>query len=200
MDIIFNRYIESSMSYCGQNACIWELTLNYDFSSLLSILNRQDVWGYTTIPMRQVIDGSIPEILEFYDELSQLHDKLIDIAWQTNSVQITRAWYKDIDHYKKLFKTGVHIFKDKAGFMMNPHLDNHHTVFQLIFNITDNESCTAFYDPKLGLDYGLDIEPYYVSPSDKNTGIMFFNNATALHGIKGINRDRYIVYATIDIR
>jgi hypothetical protein len=99
-------------------------------------------------------------------------------------------WYNNVEYYIQHCHTHGIIYHDEPGFKMNIHLDNRHIMLQLIINLADNDAGTELYDIT-------SAEPYYTLTGEKNKGIMFLNGPGALHRIRNINKDRYILYSAV---
>lgn len=111
-----------------------------------------------------------------------------------NSDYAKTRWYRGVEYYinDPTVRTITTIYRDRAGFRMGVHLDNSHVMLQAIINLTENETGTDMY----ALD---SEEPVYTMTGKRNHGIMFFNGPGALHGIRNVNKDRYILYYGICI-
>jgi hypothetical protein len=79
------------------------------------------------------------------------------------------------------------------GFEMSPHIDNYHIMVQTIINLTENGDVgTEFYSPSKKL-------PYYAGSGALNTGTSFFNTHGSVHGIRNIDKPRFILYTAVYI-
>ena len=101
-------------------------------------------------------------------------------------------WFWGAEYYSK--HAGTHtmtkLFKDLPGLNMDIHLDNSHVMLQSIINLTDNNVGTELFS--------IDSDkPIYTMTGERNRGIMFFNSPGALHRIKNVTKERYILYFAV---
>ena len=181
------------------NTVFWEVEL-VDMPDCWDELQRSDVWHLT--PALQgakrhscLTNHHESDLLNQIINLPQIHqEEFIRAAVQADSEldnnYFNQSWYRDIDYYIKHAHTFGLIYHDEPGFQMGIHLDNNHVMLQLIVNLTDNDSGTEMYDI-------VSSEPYYQVTGEKNKGIMFLNGPGALHRIRNINKDRYVLYSAV---
>lgn len=177
--------------------CELELEHNYD---LVSELSNDQVWAASknfnpfNNNQRLIADRSQSGILaEFCNDFHSFKDQLINWAASDNQKLFSSRWYMDPAHYKNVCDFNIEVYKDTAGFSMPPHLDNSHIMIQAIINLTENPTGTEIYtfDSR---------EPFYQAPTQKNKGLAFLNNSGAVHGIRNVTQDRYILYASIILK
>lgn len=76
------------------------------------------------------------------------------------------------------------IKKDVEGFHMGPHLDNRNIKWTFIMNVEDNPNSTTFYVN------GKTVH----GPSQKGSGVFYFNHHELLHSIGPVQKDRFILF------
>jgi len=74
--------------------------------------------------------------------------------------------------------------KDIEGFQMDNHLDNRNIKWTFIMNIEDNIDSTTFYVN----------ERTVKGPTQKGSGVFYFNHHELLHSIGPIQKDRFILF------
>lgn len=194
-ELKITNFFKSEIDFFGQNLLIWNINLlNTDYNSIQQELLRSDIWdsGQPQGPGRYVHNHTSSILNELVSNFSQLRTDILYNVYHQDPDQFNGIWPKGIDYYMKHSKMPTNIYKDTAGFMMHPHLDNHHVVVQVIINLQDNTGSTTFYSPFTG-------KPVVSAPSKAGEGIMFFNNANSIHGINGITQDRFILYSYIEL-
>lgn len=118
-------------------------------------------------------------------------ESLLDLAWNENTIKAVQVcWHKGLEYYKQNTKIPVVLYKDSPDFEMGLHVDNNHIIIQVIINLADNGSGTELYT----IDQG---DPFFKMSGKRGQGLIFVNTHGALHGIRDINQDRYIMYASI---
>lgn len=204
MKLKFNKFNKSDISLWGQHTIFWEVeVVDYDFQPILDIITTDDsVWGHFFDRKRLALnlkDERYPIFNDLDNNIKSLKDDIFDSIYADSESYIRGLLYRGKDFYKEHAQIGTQIFKDLPGFKMYPHLDNQHIIFQIVINITENETGTGFFKPMLSDETLGEVEPYYIATGEKNKGILFSNNIMAPHGIDGVNRDRYILYSSITI-
>ena len=147
---IDNLHVSSDI-FWGHSLTIWNVTLTeYDISTIQHDLLHVATWegNQPQGPLRLRIAYPLPQsIAEFKNQIELLKNDILEQLFATGSEYITQTWYKGLEYYKEHSSFNFQIMKDLPGFSMTPHIDNGHTMFQIIINLTQNESGTAFYDP-----------------------------------------------------
>jgi len=175
---------------------IWEVTLDYD-EELLPELLRNDIWSTEAnigINDRRRLQYNGKSIIlnKFKSSFSeQIKQQILERVWNDSNCHST-CYVLSFEHYLEKSTMGGSILKDTPGFSMTPHVDNHHIITQLIINLQDNCTSTKFYPFN-------STEPFYVAPTKKYQGVIFFNTNGAIHNIDNITEDRYICYSAIKI-
>lgn len=199
----------NSHCYGIYDTMVWDVEL-IDSPDCWDELQRTDVWK--TAPAMQGAKRHTcytghhdSELLNRIGRLPGLHqEEFIRISGQCSASRqvaeqgdaitgydlFKQSWYKGTEYYIQHCHTFSVIYHDEPGFEMLAHLDNRHIILQLIINLTDNDSGTELYDIT-------STEPYLKVTGEKNKGIMFLNGPGALHSIRNINKDRYILYSAV---
>jgi len=175
---------------------IWEVTLDYD-EELLPELLLDDIWsteaGVGMHDRQRLLYNNKSIILnKFKSSFSEkIKQQILERVWNCSSCH-SGCYILPLEHYLEKSTMGCSIFKDTPGFSMVPHVDNHHVITQLIINLQDNCASTKFYPFN-------STNPFYVAPTKKYQGVIFFNTNGAIHSIDNITEDRYIFYSAIKI-
>jgi hypothetical protein len=181
---------------------MWELTIEHD-EDLLPELLRNDIWTISTAWNNQQLRSTYNKTSEILNKFrtsfdQQIKQQILKRIWSSPpgdarmGEQLRNSWRFPLDYYIKKSHFTTIIIKDMPGFKMTPHLDNHHVMVQLIINLQDNCTSTKFYPFN-------STNPFYVAPTNKYQGIMFLNKPGAVHDIDNITKDRYMLYAVINI-
>ena len=191
MNIVFKNLHYSK--YFTSNSLFWDIELEgVDFDNLTTELTRTDIW--TTIGEnmdgRFKFNGGSNLLEEICENSKSLKSKILDQVYSTDNNVFRERWFKDIDVYKEHTEMFSILLKDSPNIRMGPHLDNGHIIVQMVVNLTDNQYGTDFYNP-------ITEELIYTSSSKKGQGVLFFNNSSAVHGMRNGNFDRYIFYSNI---
>jgi hypothetical protein len=186
-------------AYEAYDTMFWDVEL-IDAPDCWDELQRTDIWQ--AAPSAQGVKRHScytghhdSELLNRIGALPSAHqEQFIRAAEQgdtsTTYSHLRQLWSNKAEYYIQHCHTHSIIYHDEPGFEMNIHLDNGHIMLQLIINLTDNDSGTELYDIT-------STEPYYTVTGEKNKGIMFLNGPGALHRIRNINKDRYILYSAV---
>jgi len=193
---IYDEYLADDI-HKVQPILMWQLKLthSYNQTELEQELNRDDIW----IPephhknLRCRYNHTSKLLNNFISEFSTLKDKFIEESYRANEHTVGHYWYKGKEHYVKNSTFPPTIYKDMPGFEMSPHIDNYHIMVQTIINLTENGIVgTEFYSPSKEL-------PYYAGSGTLNTGTAFFNTHGSVHGIRNIDKPRFILYTAVYI-
>jgi len=185
----------------GHHLAIWEVSLqDFDLTSLHHYLHTASWEGNQPQgALRCAMSYPLPESIHlFRTGIESLKNSILEQIYETGNDYIKRNWYAGIDFYKENTGMGVQIFKDLPGFSMEPHIDNGHVMFQLLINLTENDTGTAFHNPSTFLLPAKSTDtPVYKSTGEQGKGIVFLNNGNSAHSINHITKDRYVLYASI---
>jgi hypothetical protein len=193
---IFDEYLADDV-HKVQPILMWNLSLTHSYhqNELEQELNRDDIW----IPeshhknLRCRYNHTSKRLNDFINEFSKLKNEFIEESYNTNEHTVGHYWYKGKEHYLKNSTFSPTVYKDMPGFEMAPHIDNYHIMVQTIINLTDNGDVgTEFYSPSK--EY-----PYYAGNGKVNTGTAFFNTHGSVHGIRNIDKPRFILYTAVYI-
>jgi hypothetical protein len=181
---------------------MWELTIEHD-EDLLPELLRNDVWinseAWNNHQLRTTYNNTSEILNKFQNSFDQqIKQQILERIWNSPpcdacmSTHLRGSWLFQLEDCikKSHFITGI--IKDMPGFKMEPHLDNYYVMVQIIINLQDNCASTKFYPFN-------STNPCYVAPTKKYQGVMFLNKPGAIHDIDNITKDRYILYASINI-
>lgn len=193
---IFDEYLADDV-HKVQPILMWNLSLTHSYhqNELEQELNRDDIW----IPeshhknLRCRYNHTSKRLNDFINEFSKLKNEFIEESYNTNEHTVGHYWYKGKEHYLKNSTFSPTVYKDMPGFEMAPHIDNYHIMVQTIINLTDNGDVgTEFYSPSKE-------HPYYAGNGKVNTGTAFFNTHGSVHGIRNIDKPRFILYTAVYI-
>ena len=152
-------------------------------------LFRNDIWEQAHRANRLCYTTGMSSILDATVSIPAEHmSQFVQTAANAGFLFGTR-WYQGAEYYSKhaATRTMTQLFKDLPGFDMDIHLDNSHVMLQSIINLTDNDVGTELFS--------IDSDkPIYTMSGERNRGIMFFNSPGALHRIKNVAKERYILY------
>jgi hypothetical protein len=185
----------------GYRLAIWEVSLqDFDLTTLDHDLRMMEWYGNQPQgKLRLAMSYPPPDSIHaFKNELESLKDDILDQLYETGNEHIEQNWYRGLEYYKNNTKMNLNIYKDLPGFSMEPHIDNGHIMFQLLINLTENDTGTAFHNlstfflPAKSTD-----TPVYKATGNQGKGIIFINNPNSAHSITDITKDRYVIYATI---
>ena len=191
MDIIFKDLHYAT--YFASNSLIWDIELEgLDFDSLTPELARNDIWSSEGANMegRFKFNNESTILTDLCAKSLGIKSKVLDHIYNTDNNIFRERWFKGIDFYKNHTVICPVLFKDSPNIRMGPHLDNGHIVAQMVVNLTDNQYGTDFYNP-------MTEELIYTSSGKRGQGVLFFNNSSAVHGMRNGNFDRYIFYSNI---
>lgn len=193
MQLKFNNKVDHTKKHFSSVNLLWEVELTgVDLDILYPELLRSDIWETAEFMggLRFRNNNKSEIINNFVNEFNSLKTETLEYIYHFDRKTFSERWWKSLEHYEN--NTGMHttIFKDTPGFSMGPHLDNSHIIAQLVLNITNNTTGTEFYETSK-------TKPYYKAPLDQYKGVLFFNNATAGHGIQNVTEDRFILYSGI---
>lgn len=184
----------------GHPLAIWEISLqDFDLTSLHNDLNNI-TWEGNQLQgsLRYNMIEPLPQSLEsFKKEFESLKNDIIQQLFDTGNDYIKYNWYRGLEYYKEHTSMKMHLYKDLPGFVMQPHIDNGHIMFQLLLNITDNDIGTAFHSHFNTETAKYNSTPIYSATGEQGKGIVFVNTANSAHSIGNITKDRYILYASI---
>mgnify|MGYP003336720158 FL=1 len=185
-------YSEYDIHNC-YNYMYWPVTLEIPNFVELEI-KKPDIWnttGQLTNGRLSIALNRSPELNVFCSDLTRTnHSRILDIAYDADTELFRSRWRKDLQYYKYHSRMMNTIYHDSPGYYMPPHLDNSHIILQLIINLVDNETGTELYQFNSN-------EIAYTCSGKAGQGIMFFNSPGAVHGIRNITQDRYILYSQI---
>ena len=179
----------------GHQLAIWEVSLqDFDLTTLHHELQTIQWEGNQPQgDLRLAMSYPPPDSIHaFKNEVESLKDDILEQLYETGSELIKQNWYRGLEYYKNNVKMYCNIYKDLPGFFMEPHYDNGHIMFQLLINISVNDTGTIFHNHNLAIS-----EPAYKATGNQGKGIIFINNPNSAHSITGITKDRYVIYATI---
>jgi hypothetical protein len=184
----------------GYQLAIWEVSLqDFDLTTIHHDL-RMIEW-YDNQPqgkLRFSMGNPPPDSIHaFKNEFESLKYDILDQLYETGSEYIQQNWYRGLEYYKNNTKMTLNIYKDLPGFSMGSHIDNSHIMFQLLINLTDNDTGTAFHTPSTWLTPKSTDIPVYKGTGEQGKGLIFVNTPNSAHSINDVTKDRYIVYATI---
>ena len=182
---------------------IWELELQCE-DNLSDELRHEDIWIKNHVwvdgeslqnELRETYNRSNSILTDFcnnFSNSSPFKKQILTRAFNDGNYAFGENWFRPLEYYLKYSDIGATIFRDRPGFAMFPHIDNHHIMIQLILNLEDNCTSTRFYP----FD---STEPCYVGPTKKYQGLMFLNTNGAIHDIVNVTEDRYIFYSSIKL-
>lgn len=186
-------------AYEAYDTMFWEVEL-IDSPDCWDELQRTDIWqaahAVQGVKRHNCYTGHHDsELLNCIGALTATHQEQFIRAAVKGDTSLAynyfgQSWNQSTEYYIKHCHTVGVIHHDEPGFEMNIHLDNKHIMLQLIINLADNDSGTELYDIT-------SAEPYYTVTGEKNKGILFLNGPGALHRIRNINKDRYILYSAV---
>jgi len=184
----------------GNQLVIWEVSLqDFDLTSLHHELQTMSwIGNQPQGELRLSMGYPIPDqIHSFKNEFESLKDDILDQLFITGSEYIKPIWYRSLEYYKNNAKMPSNIYKDLPGFSMHPHIDNGHTMFQLLINLTENVTGTSFHNPSTFKTATCTSEPVYKATGEQGKGIIFVNTPNSAHSITDITKDRYVIYSSI---
>jgi hypothetical protein len=188
-------------SFYGQSLALWNVSLiDYNIATIENDLLHVATWrgNQPQGPLRLRIEYPLPQsIEEFKNQIELLKNDILDQLFATGSEYITYRWYKGLEYYKEHATAEFQIMKDLPGFSMPPHIDNGHIMFQMLINLTHNDSGTAFHNPSSFKTATSTSTPVYVGAGEQGKGVIFMNSANSAHSIDYITKDRYILHFTI---
>jgi hypothetical protein len=193
MQLKFNNRINHTINYFSSTNLLWEVELtNVNLDSIYPELLRSDIWQTENAHgnLRFKNNDKSEIINNFLNEFNSLKTEILEYIYHYDRKTFAERWWKSLEYYENNSSMYSRIFKDTPGFNMGPHLDNSHIIAQLVLNITNNTTGTEFYETSK-------TKPYYKAPLDQYKGVLFFNNATAGHGIQNVTEDRFILYSSI---
>ena len=179
----------------GHQLAIWEVSLqDFDLTTLHHELQTIQWEGNQPQGnLRLAMSYPPPDSIHaFKNEVESLKDDILEQLYETGSELIKQNWYRGLEYYKNNVKMYCNIYKDLPKFSMGPHIDNAHIMFQLLINISENDTGTIFHNHNLAIS-----EPAYKATGNQGKGIIFINNPNSAHSITDITKDRYVIYATI---
>lgn len=134
----------------GYGLTIWEVSLqDFDLTTLHHDLRMWEWEGNQPQgELRLAMGYTSPDsIYAFKNEFKSLKDDILDQLYETGSEHIKQHWNKGLEYYKNNSIMDCTIYKDLPGFSMVPHVDHGHIMFQLLINLTENDTGTAFHNP-----------------------------------------------------
>lgn len=193
---IIKPHYHASKSVVGVNGTydvlFWEIELDTPLTEsdeFKKQLFRNDIWEQAHRANRLCYTTNMSSILDATVSIPAEHmSQFVQTAANAGFLFGTR-WYQGAEYYSKhaATHTMTQLFKDLPGFDMDIHLDNSHVMLQSIINLTDNDVGTELFS--------IDSDkPIYTMSGKRNRGIMFFNSPGALHRIKNVAKERYILY------
>ena len=184
----------------GHRLAIWEVSLqDFDLTTIHHDLRMMEWDGNQPQgALRYIMSYPLLESIHlFRNGIESLKNNILEQLYETGNDYIKNHWYAGIDFYKENTKMAVQIYKDLPGFFMEPHIDNGHIMFQLIINLTENDTGTAFHNHSTFLPVKSTDTPAYKATGEQGKGIVFVNNVNSAHSINHITKDRYVLYASI---
>jgi hypothetical protein len=183
----------NEISVWGHYLAIWEVSLqDFDLTTLHHELQTIKWKGYQPQGDLRLTMNHPPldSIHLFKNKFESLKDDILDQLYETGSELIKSHWHRGLEYYKANTSMAFDIYKDLPGFSMGPHIDNAHIMFQLLINISENDTGTTFHNLTIA-------EPAYTATGNQGKGIIFINNPNSAHSITDVTKDRYMIYATI---
>jgi hypothetical protein len=173
---------------------VWEIEVQSDildtpeFESALRCDDNFSVSKGHNNPLRCGFNGT-GMVADFLADSQK--DFLLNLVSQSPVFQ--PRYVLPFDEYQKRAYWLATIYRDQAGFEMEPHLDNSHVMIQMVVNLLqDNNTSTEFYQFNESV-------PCYRAPLKQNHGVVFLNTPGALHRIANVDQTRWILYGGLVI-
>lgn len=194
MNITAANFYKSQHQYWGHHLLVWNLRLeDFDLNLIQQELLRNNIWQGNSPQGDLRLNykfGSSAIFDAMIQEFIGLKSNVIDIMYDGDTRSFKQIFYKDKEYYKDRTRFVATIYKDLPGFNMSPHKDNSHIIGQLLINLIDNSTSTDFYSTQ-------GLPPILQGPCKQYEGLLFLNNLNSIHGIDGIVKDRYVLYASL---
>ena len=179
--------------------CIWTFDVvdDIDITKLLLTADYQSLDSLLPVGGRKnYVKKSADTLDTFIDSFNNLiFLKIQELVFAEKIKEIFQSrWPIDSKQFDSNMFAMTHIFKDPPNFSMGKHLDNQRVVGNAIVNLVDNNSTTEFFD------YKDPNKVIFSTEGTRNKGILFLNTPAALHHIKNLNSDRYIINTSIMIK
>jgi hypothetical protein len=179
--------------------CIWTFDVADDIDITKSLLTADYQPLDSLLPVdgrKNYVKQSAGTLDIFIDSFNNLiFLKIQELVFAEKIKEIFQSrWPIDSKQFDSNMFAMTHIFKDPPNFSMGKHLDNQRVVGNAIVNLVDNNSTTEFFD------YKDSDKVIFSTEGTRNKGILFLNTPAALHHIKNLNSDRYIINTSIMIK